>query len=82
MWPLICLLLLLQAAPWMMSQGVQLVCLGTGTTDLEVSHQQQQRLTANADVLAATAGAAAPAAPAVRGAAYKTLRISMLLHRR
>jgi glycogen synthase len=25
-----------QAAPWMMSQGVQLVCLGTGSTDLEV----------------------------------------------
>jgi hypothetical protein len=28
--------MLLQAAPWMMSQGVQLVCLGTGSTDLEV----------------------------------------------
>jgi hypothetical protein len=28
--------LLLQAAPWLMSQGVQLVCLGTGTPDLEV----------------------------------------------
>ncbi|KAF8061313.1 SS1 [Scenedesmus sp. PABB004] len=27
--------IVLQAAPWMMSQGVQLVCLGTGTTDLE-----------------------------------------------
>ena len=26
----------LQAAPWMMSQGVQLVCLGTGSQDLEV----------------------------------------------
>jgi len=25
----------LQAAPWMMSQGVQLVCLGTGSQDLE-----------------------------------------------
>jgi glycosyltransferase involved in cell wall biosynthesis len=28
--------LLLQVAPWLMSQGVQLVCLGTGTPDLEV----------------------------------------------
>lgn len=28
--------MILQAAPWMMSQGVQLVCLGTGTSDLEV----------------------------------------------
>ncbi|KAI8464053.1 MAG: hypothetical protein J3K34DRAFT_441759 [Monoraphidium minutum] len=27
--------LVLQAAPWLMSQGVQLVCLGTGTPDLE-----------------------------------------------
>lgn len=29
-------LVIVQAAPWMMSQGVQLVCLGTGSTDLEV----------------------------------------------
>ena len=28
--------IVLQAAPWMMAQGVQLVCLGTGTSDLEV----------------------------------------------
>jgi starch synthase len=27
--------IMLQAAPWMMSQGVQLVCLGTGASDLE-----------------------------------------------
>lgn len=27
---------LLSAAPWMMEQGVQLVCLGTGNKDLEV----------------------------------------------
>jgi starch synthase len=27
--------IVLQAAPWMMSQGVQLVCLGTGSPDLE-----------------------------------------------
>eukprot|EP00879_Flechtneria_rotunda_P017220 GHRR01018041.1.p1 GENE.GHRR01018041.1~~GHRR01018041.1.p1 ORF type:complete len:421 (+),score=103.09 GHRR01018041.1:241-1503(+) len=27
--------IVLQAAPWLMSQGVQLVCLGTGSADLE-----------------------------------------------
>lgn len=27
--------LMLQVAPWLMSQGVQLICLGTGTPDLE-----------------------------------------------
>ncbi|GBF98815.1 soluble starch synthase chloroplastic [Raphidocelis subcapitata] len=27
--------LVLQVAPWLMSQGVQLICLGTGTPDLE-----------------------------------------------
>lgn len=27
-----------QVAPWLMSEGVQLVCLGTGTPDLEVGH--------------------------------------------
>lgn len=32
--PVVCVM---QAAPWLMSQGVQLVCLGTGSTDLEVS---------------------------------------------
>jgi hypothetical protein len=35
--PRACCLCVLQAAPWLMSQGVQLVCLGTGSTDLEVS---------------------------------------------
>ncbi len=29
--------IILQAAPWMMDQGVQLVCLGTGDPALEVS---------------------------------------------
>jgi glycosyltransferase involved in cell wall biosynthesis len=28
--------IVMQTAPWMMEQGVQLVCLGTGSPDLEV----------------------------------------------
>jgi starch synthase len=31
--------IVMQAAPWMMAQGVQLVCLGTGSPDLEVRGQ-------------------------------------------
>jgi glycogen synthase len=30
---------MLQVAPWLMSQGVQLICLGTGTPDLEVGRR-------------------------------------------